>query len=100
MANVQKFPKTEELLEIMFEVPSTDGKAEGYLLDKRTGSSRWMEQRRVVFRYKDKIWQAHYDVGLTEMQETCPFEYDDEIECTEVEPYEKVVTSIDYRPVT
>lgn len=44
-----------------------------------------------------KYYSVEYSKGSTEQQDVRPFEYDDEVEFTEVEPYE--VTKIKYRKV-
>lgn len=44
-----------------------------------------------MFRADNKLWEAYYEVGATEYQDG----YDEDLECVEVEAYEKTVT--DYR---
>lgn len=40
----------------------------------------------MVFKYNDKFYQSTYSIASTEQQDERPYEYDDEIECSEVEP--------------
>jgi len=55
-------------------------------------SSRWSVHYVMVFKYKDKFYDAAYSSGATESQDESPFEYDDdEIECHEVVQVEKMV---------
>lgn len=75
-----------------------------YVSDVHKSSSRWMEQRRMVFLAEDgKHYAADYEVGLTENQECQPFEdpyggsYGETITCIEVEAYERTVR--DWREV-
>ena len=63
-------------------------------------SSRWSIHYNLIFKEWEtgKIYETYYSVGATEYQEESPFEYEgDEIEVTEVEPYE--VTVIKYKAV-
>jgi len=63
-----------------------------------TDISRWSIYYSLVFKYEGKFYETDYSVGATEIQDESPWQYaPDEIEVTEVEPYEKTV--IDYRPV-
>ena len=63
-------------------------------------SSRWSIHYNLIFKVLEngKIYETYYSVGATECQEEYPFEYEgDEIEVTEVEPYE--VTVIKYKAI-
>ena len=63
-------------------------------------SSRWSIHYNLIFKVLEtgKIYETSYSVGATESQDESPFEYeDDEIEVTEVEPYE--VTVIKYKAI-
>lgn len=55
------------------------------LLDEITGTSRWSTHHRIVFAYQGRFYQTHYSRGATEIQDESPWEYDDEVECVEVE---------------
>ena len=59
---------------------------------------RWDISYELIFRLEDKFYRTFYDIGSTEYQDESPWEYDDVVECQEVEPYEKTI--IDYREVT
>jgi len=49
-------------------------------------SGRWALTYEIVFQDVDgKYWQTYYNTGATEMQYEPPWEYEDEVECTEVE---------------
>ena len=50
-------------------------------------TSRWSNIHEVVYKDLDsgKFYSSTYSVGATECQDERPWEYDDEIECTEVE---------------
>lgn len=60
---------------------------------------RWESVHELIIRTKDTaLWRALYRQGLTERQDTTPFEYDgDEIEFTQVKPVP--VSHIEYQPV-
>lgn len=55
------------------------------LEDKVIDTSRWSIEHEIVFEDDGKYYQTAYSVGATECQEERPWEYEDEIECTEVE---------------
>lgn len=60
------------------------------------GTSRWTVDYELIFKFEGSLYRTWYSRGATEQQEERPFEHDgDEIECTEVEPFETIV--IDYR---
>lgn len=47
---------------------------------------RWSIIKEIVFQDKDgKYYQTTYSEGATECQEEAPWEYEDEVECVEVE---------------
>lgn len=83
------------------------GMADGRLIeDEVIDSGRWTEYHQVVFRAPDddKLWRVGYEVGLTEMQGSRPWDEDDThvdadgyVEGVHVEPHE--VTVVQYRPV-
>ena len=52
--------------------------------DKVVDNSRWSIQHEIIFEHEGKFYRTHYQVGATESQDEGPWEYDDEIECTEV----------------
>lgn len=64
--------------------------------DVITGTRRWSEDHRLVFRDHGQLWAVRYSVGLTEMQDESPWEHEgDEIECTCVHAVE--VKTIEYQ---
>lgn len=61
-------------------------------------TSRWSVYHELIFRHENKLYVTTYSCGATELQDESPWEYDgDEIECAEVEEYERTV--IDYREI-
>lgn len=55
------------------------------ILDEITDTSRWSIHHRIIFAYQGRFYETHYSVGATENQDESPWEYDDEVECVEVE---------------
>lgn len=55
------------------------------ILDEITGTSRWSVYHRIIFAYQGRFYEAHYSEGATEMQDESPWEYDETVECVEVE---------------
>lgn len=89
-----KFPK-ETLKELVDGFPFTDENGEEYKIihQEQTGSRRWVSEHELVFSYKGKLYITYYEQGLTECQDTSPYEYaEDEIDCEEVEAYEQTIT--------
>ncbi len=74
------------------------GDTEGLISDEITDTGRWSVHHSIIFKHDDKFYRAHYSVGATEQQDERPWEYDKEVECTEVRPVEKTV--IVYEAVT
>jgi len=92
MTNKREFPKEELLALVWGDDPPGYEKIE----EHQTGTSRWSNHHALVFRYEGELWRTHYSVGLTELQDQEPFEYDEPV-AYRVEPYEITVTK--YRPV-
>ncbi|UZD72353.1 hypothetical protein [Bacillus siamensis] len=61
------------------------GLPESSILEEITDTSRWSIHYRIVFAYQDKFYETTYREGATELQEERPWEYDDQVECFEVE---------------
>lgn len=61
------------------------------ILDEITDTSRWSSHHRIIFAYEGKFYETYYSEGLTEMQDESAWEYDDEVECYEVELKEVLV---------
>ena len=77
------------ILEIIQEGESENG---ARLVDKEIEElTRWDVHYKVVFEFDAKLYMFSYSEGLTEMQDHRPFEYEDEVECIEVEPKEQTV---------
>lgn len=55
------------------------------VVDKIIDTTRWSIVHEIVFEYNGKFYQTTYSEGATEMQYESPWEYDDEVECIEVE---------------
>lgn len=65
---------------------------EGILIeDNIIENDRWSILHEIIFKYNDKFYKTCYSIGATEMQDEKPWEYDNEIECTEVRQVEKLV---------
>lgn len=62
------------------------------VLDEIISQSRWSIHHRRVFSFNGKFYETKYSVGATEYQEERPYsDEDDEIECKEVFPKEKII---------
>ena len=55
------------------------------IYDEICDNSRWSIYHVCVFENDGKFYRAGYSVGATECQDESPWEYEDNIECTEVE---------------
>ena len=60
-------------------------------IDKVVDNTRWSVIHEIIFEHEGKFYRTSYSVGATEEQDEGPWEYDDEVECTEVHEVEKVV---------
>lgn len=56
---------------------------------------RWETTKEIVFTDGYKFWRTSYSEGNTEYQDSTLFGSEDEIECREVIPREKVITVYD-----
>lgn len=61
------------------------------MIDEVVDNSRWSIQHEIIFEYEGKFYRTSYSVGATEQQDEGPWEYDDTVECTEVEQKEVLV---------
>lgn len=61
------------------------------------GSGRWYRYEQVVFKHDGQLWQIDRQRPLTEIQENDPWNGEDVVTATLVEPYEVTVTK--YRAV-
>lgn len=57
----------------------------GAILDKIIDTTRWSIIHEIVFEDNGKFYQTTYSEGATECQDERPWEYENEIECYEVE---------------
>ena len=55
------------------------------IVDKIIDTTRWSIVHEIVFEDNGKFYQTTYSEGATEMQDERPWEYEDEVDCTEVE---------------
>ena len=58
---------------------------ENTIVDRIVDTTRWSIIHEIVFEDNGKFYMTTYSEGATEIQDERPWEYDDEIECTEVE---------------
>lgn len=61
------------------------------VLNNITDTSRWSIHHEIVFAHDGKFYQTYYSEGATEQQDESPWEYDNEVECHEVELKEVTV---------
>lgn len=59
--------------------------------DDITSTSRWSVHHEIIFEYLGKFYRTHYSEGATEMQDERPWDYIEEVECTEVQIVEKTI---------
>lgn len=62
------------------------------IYDEITDNSRWSIYHKIVFEDDGKFWSTSYSVGATECQDERPWDYEDKIECYEVELKEVMKT--------
>mgnify|MGYP000845173270 CR=1 FL=1 len=55
------------------------------VVDKIIDTMRWSIVHEIVFEDNGKFYQTTYSEGATEMQPESPWEYENKVECTEVE---------------
>lgn len=71
--------------EVMYD--KLDNALENHIVD----NSRWSIQHEIIFEHEGKHYLAYYSVGATESQDESPWEYEQEVECTEVHKVPKLV---------
>lgn len=82
--------RTEELREYGLPREGYDGVE--VILDQIVNQSRWSIHHDIIFKWIDgKYYSTGYIEGATECQDEAPWEYEDEVECTEVHQVEKMV---------
>ena len=75
---IMKFSKTYLKEELDLPYKNT-------IIDEIVDTSRWSIHHRIIFEDKGKFYETYYSEGATEMQDESPWEYEDEVDCTEVE---------------
>lgn len=55
------------------------------IFDRIIDTTRWSIVHEIVFEDKGKFYMTTYSEGATEYQDERPWEYEDEVKCTEVE---------------
>jgi len=61
--------------------------------DEIIDNGRWSIYYRMIFKHEGKFYETFYSRGATEQQDEHPYDNeDDEIECDEVIPIEKIIT--------
>jgi hypothetical protein len=58
---------------------------ENTIVNRIVNTTRWSIIHEIVFEDNGKFYMTTYSEGATEYQDERPWEYDDEIKCTEVE---------------
>lgn len=53
--------------------------------DDIVDTSRWSIHHEIIFAHDGNFYRTYYSEGATEMQDESPWEYNNEVECTEVE---------------
>lgn len=82
----------ETMRNILDEEPDDCGDLVGGVVEDRIiDTSRWSTIHELIFTYQGKHYQSTYSCGATEMQDEGPWEYEKEVECTEVQQVEKIV---------
>lgn len=89
----------KNLLVAAWGLPHNIDKEGEIIEDTIVETSRWSEIHSLIFKAPDdgKFYEVSYSQGLTEYQDESPWEYDSEVQGTEVEPRE--VTVVKYLPV-
>lgn len=95
----KKFPRGDLLLLIGREYRNVEGSSEGYELidDEIWTNTRWAIVHKIIFKHGGQFWTTMYQVGATEFQEQEPWEFLSEVECTEVVPVEKTITTYEVK---
>ncbi len=89
--------KKEDLQNLVWD--DHDGTDFKVVVDEQTDSGRWESYHDLVFKYhaNGNYYRTHYSQGLTESQDSRPFEYEpDEIECQKVFKEVKMVEVVNY----
>jgi len=84
MPVTRKFPK-EQMLAVLWEDAGV------IISDEVYDTSRWSIHHELIFQIDGKTYQTTYSVGATESQDESPWDYEREVECTEVHAVRKEV---------
>ncbi|KIN36467.1 hypothetical protein ABEV77_20165 [Bacillus subtilis] len=61
------------------------GLPESSILEEITDTSRWSIHYRIVFSYQGRFFETFYSKGATENQYESPWEFEEQVDCYEVE---------------
>lgn len=91
---IVKFPKSEMRDTDEIDLPWDIDPKRGKIISDEVWdtSRRWEDTHELIFELDGKTLRTYYNRGKTEYQETQPWEYEDEIECQEVELREVTVS--------
>ena len=64
---------------------------ENYIVNQIYETGRWENFHKLIFEDEGKFWKTTYAVGATEMQDSGPWDYEDQVKCTEVHQVEKLI---------
>jgi len=67
--------------------------------DTIVGHRRWTVDHSIIFIKDKRYYRTLYSVGATECQDEKPWEYEDEVECEEVQKVIKTITVEVWEPV-
>lgn len=67
------------------------GLPDNAIKDTIVDTSRWSEIHEIIFAHNGKFYETGYSQGLTEQQDESAWDYEEEVECYEVELKEVLV---------
>jgi len=79
---------TKEFLVDELDLPDND---DIVVYREISDTSRWSIHYDLVFKYEDKFYKTYYSIGATESQDEGPWEFDETVNCVEVEAKEVIV---------
>jgi len=91
MPNILTVPKETVVNEWLLPFEGNEEFDVEVVEDDITDTGRWSVHHELTVRIKDKFYKTYYSKGATECQDERPFEYDKEVQFTEVKQVEKVV---------
>ena len=92
---IREFDK-DDLLELLDCEKGDEVNGLKYITTINNGKSRWVSCHSVIFEFEGKTWASDFSRGLSETQETYPYD-EDEPTAYEVEPYTVIITK--YRKI-